>query len=113
MTDSPNAEQVTYWNETSGPKWVARVERLVPRDEKLLAKLKKPNRRMGLENELLGSLLRDLGRLIGVPIVVDPKVADKTITLLGTYTPEALLEYLRKHEGVVWRFKKDGSIDVR
>lgn len=28
MTDAPNAEQVTYWNETSGPKWVARVEQL-------------------------------------------------------------------------------------
>jgi SAM-dependent methyltransferase len=28
VTDSPNAEQVTYWNETSGPKWVARVEQL-------------------------------------------------------------------------------------
>jgi SAM-dependent methyltransferase len=28
MSPEPNAEQVRYWNETSGPKWVARMEQL-------------------------------------------------------------------------------------
>jgi SAM-dependent methyltransferase len=28
MSSEPNAEQVRYWNETSGPKWVARMEQL-------------------------------------------------------------------------------------
>ena len=28
MSSRPNAEQAAYWNETSGPKWVARMQQL-------------------------------------------------------------------------------------